>query len=470
MPISLVASEEAYYVTTATTLPGVNVDTPVGIDRILVVKVALILTTGTMPTVSTVTYGAQSLTKTDGAAANMTVENVDDAQKSRVEIWKIVAPTVGSANVVVTLSAAATAAYIVAEVWTGVDQTTPLGTAATAQSDTTGTSATVTVDVTSAATTEKVIDMMVDYGIVGGVETLTVGAGQTETESQIQPHAGASYKTGAVGAVTMSWTSTTANSVVHNWAIIGVPLKAGGTTSPDVSASTTITEIGVVTHRAAPSGFSVAGTVAENQQAAWAAAGMYPSVFKVTPSEDGAVWDHILMINSVSPAAKIAITSLPTPASPNGSMLVATQGNLVQYPLPYTGVYPDYANGGDDLVPVFYPSPVDLGNDLYKVRYVECYGDDFTQETDAWGYSFRWGNTNAWETAELQYQGYALFTIPDDDGNKGSVLHDAYSIYDSVATDPVGPTGRWVVVWVKKIEGERPYDVNEPVRTTTEVG
>src|SRR3990167_7104100 len=112
-----VVSEEAYYTTTATTLPGVNVITPVGIDRILVVKVGLIKSSGTMPTISTVTYGAQSLTKTDGAAADMVIGNTDDDAKSRSEIWKIVAPTVGSNNVVITLSAAATAVYIVAEVW-----------------------------------------------------------------------------------------------------------------------------------------------------------------------------------------------------------------------------------------------------------------------------------------------------------------------------------------------------------------
>ena len=104
--------------------------------------------------------------------------------------------------------------------YTGVDQTTPHGTAATAS----GTSATASVTVSS-ATGELVIDCATTSN---GALAATVGAGQTQRanfgDTGNHLHLG-SGEAGAASTV-MDWTFT-----FDGWGTIGVPLKPASAAS-----------------------------------------------------------------------------------------------------------------------------------------------------------------------------------------------------------------------------------------------
>ena len=107
-----------------------------GSDSILIVEVAD-SHGGAGDPVASVTYGGQSLTLLGSA----TLPNAESA-----DIWYLLAPTVGTANVVVTLTGSC---HFVAGAtdYFGVNQTTPFGTLVTA----TGNSSTPSVTVASAA-------------------------------------------------------------------------------------------------------------------------------------------------------------------------------------------------------------------------------------------------------------------------------------------------------------------------------
>lgn len=168
-----------------------------GADRLLVVAVSI-----DNRTVTGVTYGGTAMTSV-GSATN-------GAQVSHM--WRLIAPATGANNVVVTLSGGGTDIVAVATSYTGVDQTTPLGTAATA----TGTSTTASVAVTS-ATDELVVD-----SVSSNLGTLTVGAGQTQRGNTTagDNFGGASEEVGAT-SVTMSWTIGSSSA----WASVGVSIK-----------------------------------------------------------------------------------------------------------------------------------------------------------------------------------------------------------------------------------------------------
>jgi hypothetical protein len=106
-------------------------------DRLLLVGVSMDSTGGR--TVTSVTYGGQSLTLVGAQAGG--------ANPVRVEIWRLINPASGTANVVVNLSGSTDGVSVGATTFTGVDQTTPLGTFASAI----GTNNSPTVNVTSAA-------------------------------------------------------------------------------------------------------------------------------------------------------------------------------------------------------------------------------------------------------------------------------------------------------------------------------
>jgi hypothetical protein len=172
-------------------------------------------------TATSVTYGGAPLTLL--TALN---NNDDPGRQSRVELWYVLAPAEGTADVVVTLNAA-TAVASGCVTYTGVDQSTPHGTPATAKGD----SAAVSVTVTS-GTDKVVIDAT---SIRTGTTTVTAGAGQTERVER-QSAAG-------VGNTTMGMSSEDgASSVVMTWAVddttskvwttIGVSLNGAAFTPP----------------------------------------------------------------------------------------------------------------------------------------------------------------------------------------------------------------------------------------------
>lgn len=181
-----------------------------GSDRVLIVGVTLY--SNSTQTVSTVTYNGVSMTLIPSCTA--------EANDLRVEQWYLVAPATGANNVVVTPTATTPAISSVAASFTGVDQSTPIGTCATA----TGTSTGPSVNVTSAAG-EVVVDTMAFWGS-GSSPSGTQGASQTFRDDDFYDHAfgrfynAVSTEAGA-GTVTMSWTIDDN----HNWAIAGTPLK-----------------------------------------------------------------------------------------------------------------------------------------------------------------------------------------------------------------------------------------------------
>jgi len=160
-------------------------------------------------TVTTVTYGGTPLTRRgfQNGAGNA----------NRVEIWSLIAPSSGTANVVVSLSG--TIDVVGGAIsFSGVDQATPFGTFVSAQ----GTSTAPSVTATSAAG-EVVLDTLATDG---DAASATVGAGQTEQWNLATGVAGGnvigagSTEPGA-SSVVMSWTL----GVSKQWSIGALPLK-----------------------------------------------------------------------------------------------------------------------------------------------------------------------------------------------------------------------------------------------------
>jgi hypothetical protein len=185
-----------------------------GTDRLLIVGVSIV---SAETTVSSVTYAGSSLGVV-GVRSNPGL--------ARIEIWRLVAPATGANNVVVNLG---TSKDLVAGAasFTGVNQTTPLGTFFSAI----GSSSPATVNVTGVAEGEVVIDTLNPLPTT----TPTVGAGQTQRWNTTGGTTGAgSTKPGPAGAgtVTMSWTFSPSDS----WAIGAVAIKPKNATAVRLSS------------------------------------------------------------------------------------------------------------------------------------------------------------------------------------------------------------------------------------------
>src|SRR5262245_35823567 len=195
----------------------------VGSNRLLLVGVSI--NAGTA--VSGITFGAQALTLVG-------VQN-GQATQSRIEIWRLIAPTSGTATVTVTMNAAAVFGGGAAS-FSDVDQAIPLGTFVSAG----GNTITPTVNVSSAVG-ELVFDTV---GARGDATTLAVGAGQTQLwnyttgSSPNDVIGGGSTKPGAA-SVTMTWTEGSA--VGRSWAIGAVPIRPVGTPTPTFTPTSTAT-------------------------------------------------------------------------------------------------------------------------------------------------------------------------------------------------------------------------------------
>jgi hypothetical protein len=157
---------------------------------------------------TSVTYNGVAMTLY-GSATNGTV---------RSELWFLKAPPAGAHNVVVT-AAIPTALTATSMSFTGVNQTTPLGTLASQIG--TGTTPSLTV---SSVVGEPIFD------VVGAVGTTTpVVAGATQTVRQTNNTStgvdhvviGSSTAPGAASPVTTSWTIASAD-----WAYLACPIKA----------------------------------------------------------------------------------------------------------------------------------------------------------------------------------------------------------------------------------------------------
>lgn len=174
-----------------------------GSDLLLLVGVSLYNLNGA--TISSVTYNSVAMTLVDTAVNS----------SRRASLYRLVAPSTGANDVVITLSASEFDIVGGSMSFTGVDQTTPLGTAATANGNSTAPSVNV-----SAATDDLVAAIL----CIEHSGTLSVGAGQTSRYSNI---GGAGFIKGAgstepgAATTTMSWSDT----VGGPWGIVGVSIK-----------------------------------------------------------------------------------------------------------------------------------------------------------------------------------------------------------------------------------------------------
>ena len=155
-------------------------------SRILLVKVSM---TDAAAEVITITYAGVPLTKRRSLSLSTL----------RAELWYLVAPTIGTANVVVTFKTIVAGALVASESWYNVAQAVPFLSGNTA----TGTSTAPSVTVTS-VTGHVVTDCIAAEGNV----TATVGAGQTQRYNAIQSAAlrGAGSSEAGAASVVMSWT------------------------------------------------------------------------------------------------------------------------------------------------------------------------------------------------------------------------------------------------------------------------
>lgn len=172
--------------------------------------------TGNPGAVSSVTYAGSALTRIQTQICYASSTNC-------LEVWRLKAPATGANNIVITYAGTVSEIIGTSVSYTGVDQTTPEGTVATA-SDTTGTSnGPITVNVSS-ATGGVVIDCASPRFALSAP---TVGAGQTaravkDDTASSGSWVGTSEEAGAA-TVTMSWALTT---TPREWGTIGVPINA----------------------------------------------------------------------------------------------------------------------------------------------------------------------------------------------------------------------------------------------------
>ena len=156
--------------------------------------------------VTSITFGAATFSK---------VGTVENGTVVRVEVWKLDSEPATGADTVTVNFANITRAAVTIITFTGVNQTTPLGTLATA----TGSSTAASVSVTS-ATDELVVDAASSHR--NPSVALTVDGSQTERSNLVVTRLtlGTSTEAGAA-SVSMDWTVAPSNA----WAIAGVSVK-----------------------------------------------------------------------------------------------------------------------------------------------------------------------------------------------------------------------------------------------------
>jgi hypothetical protein len=188
--------------TSSTTLTTITLSHTVGTgeNRLLMAGISL-----RDRTVSSVTYGGTAMTL---------VGTINNGADTRIYIYRLLNPTSGTATISVVLNGApGKGASVGAIDYSGVDQSTPLGTFASA----TGSSASPTLNVFSASG-----QLVFDVLSVRQTTALTAGAGQTErwdfASSEIR--GGASTESATAATTTMSWTSGNGK-----WAIGGVAIR-----------------------------------------------------------------------------------------------------------------------------------------------------------------------------------------------------------------------------------------------------
>lgn len=225
----VVSNTSSNSTTSSSSTYSVSHQTLAGDNRLMLVGISYRDNGSNTRQVNTVTYGAQNLTLVS------LLRNSSGSDDVVTELWSLVAPAVGTANVTATWNETFTSKVMGVITFTNVDQTTPLGTEQTA----TGSGAAPSL-VVSSATNELVFDV-VSWGNNNGVSP---GSGQSEEwEEQEDPDGNASDLTGAASteagaaSVTMSWSDENVN-----WAQIAVAIKpfSGASLCPVAVANTSV--------------------------------------------------------------------------------------------------------------------------------------------------------------------------------------------------------------------------------------
>ncbi|HEX9823253.1 MAG TPA: fibronectin type III domain-containing protein, partial [Actinomycetota bacterium] len=233
-------------------------------NRVLVVGVSI---RKSAKTVTNVTYGGV------GGFTQAGTQTFDGSDH-RVEIWYQLMPAVGTANVVVTLSAAEDA-VAGAVSYGGVHQTTPLGTFTGAG----GNNQAPTVDIASRAD-EVVLGLV---SISGDHNGMTLGGGQTQrwtgsTGTGDGAEFGAGSTEPGADSVTMSWSAVNSN----RWAIGAVAVKPATVVSP-----------------AAPSGLGATGLSSSEISLSWTDNSTNEDGFKIERSPAGqGSWSEVATVGA----------------------------------------------------------------------------------------------------------------------------------------------------------------------------
>lgn len=193
---------------------------PSGDDRLLLVSSAQ---RAAITAFSTGTFDGTSFLGNQVAVIENTAASGNNQRHSK--LWRVVAPPVKTADVV--LNNSQEHAFCVVT-FTGVDQTTPLGTAATAQA--TGSSSSVSPASDSG-------DLVYDHGSGNGADQ-AAGTGQNQ---EARGHASSnrtvaicSTKAGAATSTTMSWTGLSGTGVGNSQIGVAIKPAGGGEPEPDV--------------------------------------------------------------------------------------------------------------------------------------------------------------------------------------------------------------------------------------------
>lgn len=179
-----------------------------GSDRILIASA----TWSSSNTMATVTYG--------GVAMTAIGTQVDTSSSHHVNLWYLLAPAVGTANIVFTLTSGVASIFGGGANFTGANQGAP--TTATANSSGSG--------VRSLNITTTVADtMLVDvFAQANATSTITPDAAQTQiyniNNATVFRRSGASYKAVAgTGTNSMSWTISGGTSRDYGFIIAAIP-------------------------------------------------------------------------------------------------------------------------------------------------------------------------------------------------------------------------------------------------------
>lgn len=182
-----------------------------GANLVLLVVVALRSDTATG---TTITYNSVALTL---------VRRLQQGTRGvTLEVWRLIAPATGANTVSVAASAnVVTAAAAIS--YTGVDQTTPVGTEVTNDAA----SGNPSISSWNGGNANDVAFACATTGLNGAGSTLNVSGAQTQRANKEQDNASVYIRLNCAdqtggASVTSSWTSSDGNA----WEAIGVPVKA----------------------------------------------------------------------------------------------------------------------------------------------------------------------------------------------------------------------------------------------------